>query len=105
MGSNNSKAQVLLLNAVKDVATALGELIGARKAVSGKSIDDPAVMFLKESAKVMVTNVTSLLKTVKTVEDEHQRGTRALESTIEAIGQEIRAYDSGEMPIIRKASP
>jgi talin len=53
----------------------------------------------------MVTNVTSLLKTVKTVEDEHQRGTRALESTIEAIGQEIRAFDSGEMPTIRKASP
>lgn len=38
----------------------------------------------------MVTNVTSLLKTVKAVEDEHTRGTRALESTIEAIGQEIR---------------
>lgn len=40
--------------------------------------------------QVMVTNVTSLLKTVKAVEDEHTRGTRALESTIEVIGQEIR---------------
>lgn len=38
----------------------------------------------------MVTNVTSLLKTVKAVEDEHTRGTRALESTVEAIGQEMR---------------
>ena len=38
----------------------------------------------------MVTNVTSLLKTVKTVEDEAARGTRALESSIEAIGQELR---------------
>jgi len=38
----------------------------------------------------MVTNVTSLLKTVKSVEDEHTRGTRALEATIEAIAQEIR---------------
>lgn len=47
---------------------------------------------------MMVTNVTSLLKTVKTVEDEHQRGTRALEAAIEAIGQEIRLYDSGEAP-------
>lgn len=37
----------------------------------------------------MVTNVTSLLKTVKAVEDEHTRGNRALESTIEAISQEI----------------
>lgn len=37
-----------------------------------------------------MTNVTSLLKTVKAVEDEHTRGTRALEATVEAIAQEIR---------------
>ncbi|VVD01404.1 unnamed protein product [Leptidea sinapis] len=43
---------------------------------------------------VMVTNVTSLLKTVKAVEDEHTRGTRALESTIEAISQEIEVHQS-----------
>lgn len=42
----------------------------------------------------MVTNLTSLLKTVKVVEDEHSRGTRALESTIEVIAQEIRALTS-----------
>lgn len=42
----------------------------------------------------MVMNVTSLLKTVKAVEDEHTRGTRALEATIEAISQEIRAMQS-----------
>ena len=52
----------------------------------------------------MVNNVTSLLKTVKTVEDEHERGTRALESTIEAISQEIRAFDSPDVPN-RKATP
>lgn len=44
----------------------------------------------------MVMNVTSLLKTVKAVEDEHTRGTRALEATIEAITQEIRAMSSQE---------
>lgn len=37
----------------------------------------------------MVTNVTSLLKTVKAVEDEATRGTRALEGTIEHIKQEL----------------
>lgn len=37
----------------------------------------------------MVTNVTSLLKTVKAVEDEATRGTRALEATIECIKQEM----------------
>lgn len=37
----------------------------------------------------MVTNVTSLLKTVKAVEDEATRGTRALEATIEYVKQEL----------------
>lgn len=40
--------------------------------------------------QVMVLNVSSLLKTVKAVEDEHTRGTRAMEATVEAISQEIR---------------
>merc|ERR1712106_1078441 len=51
-----------------------------------------------QEAQIMVTNVTSLLKTVKAVEDEHTRGTRALESTIEAIAQEIRAFDGPDVP-------
>lgn len=104
LGSNNPEAQVMLINAVKDVAMALGDLIHATKAASGKSLNDPAMTTLKESAKIMVTNVTSLLKTVKAVEDEHTRGTRALEATIEAIAQEIRAFDSDEAPKT-KATP
>lgn len=91
LGSDNPESQVMLINAVRDVANALGDLIQATKAASGKNINDPSMAYLKESARVMVTNLTSLLKTVKVVEDEHSRGTRALESTIEAIGQEIRA--------------
>lgn len=94
LGAEQPEAQVLLINAVKDVAAALGELISATKNASGKSAQDPAMGHLKDSAKVMVTNVTSLLKTVKTVEDETARGTRALESSIEAIGQDIRTYVS-----------
>ncbi|KAL0113705.1 hypothetical protein PUN28_012676 [Cardiocondyla obscurior] len=96
LGSQNPEAQVMLINAVKDVASALGDLIHATKAASGKPINDPSMEHLKDSAKVMVTNVTSLLKTVKAVEDEHTRGTRALESTIEAIAQEIRALSSSD---------
>ncbi|XP_022816795.1 talin-1 isoform X3 [Spodoptera litura] len=52
----------------------------------------------KDDESVMVTNVTSLLKTVKAVEDEHTRGTRALESTIEAISQEIEVLMSSTAP-------
>ncbi len=48
------------------------------------------VILLYGIFQVMVTNVKSLLETVKTVEDEAARGTRALESSIDAIGHEIR---------------
>nr|XP_020469593.1 talin-2-like [Monopterus albus] len=53
---------------------------------------------LKSAAKVMVTNVTSLLKTVKAVEDEATRGTRALEAAIECIKQELTVFQSKDAP-------
>jgi talin len=43
---------VVLINAVKDVAKALGDLISATKAAAGNVGDDPAVWQLKNSAKV-----------------------------------------------------
>lgn len=46
----------------------------------------------------MVLNVSNLLKTVKAVEDEHTRGTRAMESTVEAISQEIRTMNTPMSP-------
>jgi len=46
----------MLINAVKDVATALGDLIQATKAASGKNISDPSMNDLKESAKVNWSN-------------------------------------------------
>lgn len=52
LGSDNPDSQVMLINAVKDVASALGDLIQATKAASGKPINDPAMSHLKESAKV-----------------------------------------------------
>lgn len=47
----------------------------------------------------MVTNVTSLLKTVKAVEDEATRGTRALEATIECIKQELTVRLLDRLPL------
>ncbi|XP_070071261.1 talin-2 isoform X2 [Drosophila takahashii] len=91
LGSTQPDSQVMVINAVKDVASALGDLINCTKLASGKPINDPSMQGLKESARVMVLNVSSLLKTVKAVEDEHTRGTRAMEATVEAISQEIRA--------------
>ena len=45
--------QVLLINAVKDVAGALSDLISATKYASGKPTKDPAMNTLMESAKVI----------------------------------------------------
>lgn len=53
----------------------------------------------------MVLNVSTLLKTVKSVEDEHTRGTRAMESTVEAISQEIRTMNSPPPPNTPAAGP
>uniref|UniRef100_A0AAQ6A5D8 Talin 2a n=1 Tax=Amphiprion ocellaris TaxID=80972 RepID=A0AAQ6A5D8_AMPOC len=97
IGSDDPETQVVLINAVKDVAKALAELISATKCAAGKSADDPSMYQLKSAAKVMVTNVTSLLKTVKAVEDEATRGTRALEATIECIKQEM-LFQSKDAP-------
>ncbi|XP_069018147.1 talin-2 isoform X3 [Embiotoca jacksoni] len=98
MGSEDPETQVVLINAVRDVAKALAELIGATKCAAGKPADDPSMYQLKSAAKVMVTNVTSLLKTVKAVEDEATRGTRALEATIECIKQELTVFRSKDVP-------
>lgn len=44
--------QVVLINAVRDVAKALAELIGATKCAAGKAADDPSMYQLKSAAKV-----------------------------------------------------
>lgn len=94
LGADQNEAQVLLMNAAKDVATALNDLIGVTKMAAGKPPSHPVMESLKEAAKVMVTNVTCLLKTVKTVEDEALMASMALESAIEAVCQEMKAYSS-----------
>ena len=52
LSSDDMEAQLLLLTAAKDVANALGDLIGSTRMVFGKSVQDPAIEALKSSAKV-----------------------------------------------------
>lgn len=54
LGSSQPDSQVMVINAVKDVASALGDLINATKLASGKSINDPSMQDLKESARVSI---------------------------------------------------
>merc|ERR1719373_266198 len=51
LGSQNQEAQVMLINAVKDVTSALGDLMQATKSASGKNSHHPAMHTLKDSAK------------------------------------------------------
>jgi len=104
LGSEDSEAQVMLLNAAKDVTAALNDLINATKNASGKGPTDPAMDSLKSTAKTMVTNVSSLLKTVRSVEDEAQRGIRAIESTVDAVKQAVIILQTNSEPE-RTATP
>ena len=58
----------------------------------------PCFLLTSLPVQVMVTNVTSLLKTVKAVEDEATRGTRALEATIEYMKQELTVRSNQSPP-------
>ena len=57
LGSQNQEAQVMLINAVKDVTSALGDLMQATKSASGKNSQHPAMHTLKDSAKVKTNNL------------------------------------------------
>ena len=52
----------------------------------------------------MVTSVTSLMKTITSVEDEAGRSQRALETAIEAINHSMVEFDS-RAPSTKKGSP
>lgn len=56
LGSSQPDSQVMVINAVKDVASALGDLINATKLASGKPINDPSMQDLKESARVSISD-------------------------------------------------
>ncbi|XP_076765357.1 talin_middle and talin-RS domain-containing protein rhea isoform X2 [Xylocopa sonorina] len=69
LGSQNPEAQVMLINAVRDVASALGDLIHATKAASGKPINDPSMAHLKDSAKVLEQQLHQQLMPLSDVGD------------------------------------
>ena len=50
----------MLLNAARDVASALGSLINATKNASGKPANDPATEVLKTTGKVLLVICTSI---------------------------------------------
>lgn len=61
LGSNNPDSQVMVINAVKDVASALGDLINATKLAAGKQVNDPSMQDLKDCAKVRLLRMFASL--------------------------------------------
>uniref|UniRef100_A0A914HYR3 Talin n=1 Tax=Globodera rostochiensis TaxID=31243 RepID=A0A914HYR3_GLORO len=96
LSSDSTEAQVMVIHAVRDVAAALSNLIQATTHASGRSPNDPAIGNLKEAAKVMVSNVGSLLRAIKTVDDTSQRGAQALEAAINSIEVALKQFESNE---------
>jgi hypothetical protein len=96
LSPDSIEAQVMMIHAVRDVASALSNLIQATTHASGRNHNDPAIGNLKEAAKVMVSNVSSLLKAIKTIEDSSQRGAQALEASINAIDLAVKQYNNNE---------
>lgn len=80
---DDREVQITLINTVKDVASSLGELIRG-------CFDSPSMDELKDKAKVLVTNVTNLLKTVKSVDDERTKNTDIMKSTVDAIDKDLQ---------------
>lgn len=54
-----------IIHAVRDVAAALSNLIQSTTHACGRNPSDPTIGNLKIAAKVMVSNVSTLLKTIK----------------------------------------
>ncbi|KAL3090978.1 hypothetical protein niasHS_007353 [Heterodera schachtii] len=96
LSSDSAEAQVMVIHAVRDVAAALSNLIQATTHASGRTPNDPAIGNLKEASKVMVRNVGSLLRAIKTVDDTSQRGAQALEAAINSIEVSLKQFDNSE---------
>ena len=95
LGSNNKETQVMLLNTAKDVTISLHGLISQAKSANGHNVDHPAYNQVSDYSKGVIMNITNFLKSVKMFKDESSRGTRAVESSIEAIAQEIHEFSTG----------
>ena len=97
----------MLLNSAKDVSMSLHGLISQAKAANGHDVDHPAYNQVSDYSKGVIMNITNFLKSVKMFEDESSRGTRAVESSIEAIAQEIHEFstDLGGAAGVEEASP
>uniref|UniRef100_A0A8B9HQE7 Talin 2a n=1 Tax=Astyanax mexicanus TaxID=7994 RepID=A0A8B9HQE7_ASTMX len=75
IGPDDPETQVVLINAVKDVAKALAELISATKGAAGKAAEDPSMLQLKGAAKVPPSPASSPTSTPPSCSPRPERST------------------------------
>ena len=96
---------MLLLNSARDVCSSLHGLVSQARTANGNDMDHPSYNQVADYSKGVIMNITNFLKSVKMFEDESSRGTRAVESSIEAIAQEIHEFSSKHEPRLAEAAP
>ena len=94
-----------ILNSARDVCLSLHGLVSQARTANGNDMDHPSYNQVADYSKGVIMNITNFLKSVKMFEDESSRGTRAVESSIEAIAQEIHEFSSEHEPRLAEAAP
>eukprot|EP00117_Sycon_ciliatum_P031795 scpid3878/ scgid24807/ Talin-1 len=89
LGVNDKASQVALLNACKDVASSLCNLLDVSKNASGKSPTSPEIESLRVVAKTVMGAVSKFMETVKSCDSEATRGVMALRSASQQIQEHL----------------
>ncbi len=100
LGPRDLNAQMLLLNAAKSLGGALGDLLSSARSTAGRGSNAESMAALTASAKEMVTRVSGVISTVKTLEDDSLKGARAVETAVKTIDDELhRQLDPAQAAI------
>ena len=98
---------MLLLNSARDVCSSLHGLVSQARTANGNDMDHPSYNQVADYSKGVIMNISNFIKFVKMFEEESSRGTRAVQSSIEAIAQEIHNFSSmhEHEPRLEEAKP
>ena len=94
-----------ILNSARDVCLSLHGLVSQARTANGNDMDHPSYNQVADYSKGVIMNISNFIKFVKMFEEESSRGTRAVQSSIEAIAQEIHNFSSMHEPRLEEAKP
>ncbi|TGZ65701.1 hypothetical protein CRM22_005745 [Opisthorchis felineus] len=80
IGPGQPDTQVEVLSACRDVATGLRDVLLAASQTPGRDASDPVHEQVRNNAQLTLSNIGALLRKVKTIADDENRGIQALVS-------------------------